>query len=323
MRRAAARLPLAVSCTALLLAACGQVESPSSPSPFSQGSETSSGTLGQDWTYRAAPGRVQVLTLSPGWNSLSAEAMLTATNGWGPIEVNRSNGERAAGDGHTLSIRGTTFARGFGVNSLSEMSFNISKPGEGYCTSFRASVGVDDEVGGRGSVVFQVYADGELLYDSGALTGTSPVRDVAVNVAGKRELQLVVNGAGDGASYDHADWGNPEVNCEEPLRSFSFDAPDVYAPANTVRTLYLNVNISPPPTAPFSFQLKSFDPPLFFELVEPSRTYTVSTFPARIPVKMRFKSVASGADSDIQRFYPEYAGRTALNRVYLTWHVLH
>lgn len=132
-----------------------------------------------------------------------------AKNGWGPYEKDRSNGEQAGGDGRTLSVGGVTFPKGLGVHPYSELRYNLG----GNCSTFVAEVGVDDEVAPRGTVVFQVWADGIKLYDSGVRTGTSPVRSVSVNVSGKRELGLVVTDAGDGMDHDHADWINPRVTC--------------------------------------------------------------------------------------------------------------
>ncbi len=41
----------------------------------------------------------------------------------------------------------------------------------GACSVFTAVVGLDDEVGANGSVVFQVWTDGVKRYDSGVMTG--------------------------------------------------------------------------------------------------------------------------------------------------------
>ena len=49
-------------------------------------------------------------------------------------------------------------------------------------------MGVDDEVGTQGSVVFQVYADATKVYDSGAMTGATATQGVDVSVAGANEL---------------------------------------------------------------------------------------------------------------------------------------
>jgi alpha-galactosidase len=81
------------------------------------------------------------------------------------------------------------------------------------CTTFSAQVGVDDDANGSGSVVFQVWADGDKLFDSGTLTGTMPAMPVQVDVTGKMRLKLVVTNAGDGAALDRADWADAQLAC--------------------------------------------------------------------------------------------------------------
>ncbi|ABF44077.1 NPCBM/NEW2 domain-containing protein [Deinococcus geothermalis] len=194
----------------LALSACG------SSTPAAQTSTAEAAPTfnydGQDhsWSSSDAQGVLQPLTISQGDNTLSYENWTSATNGWGPIERNRSNGEKNAGDGRTLTIGGQTYATGFGVHAGSSMTFSLA----GQCQTFTAQVGIDDEVGNRGSVVFQVFADGTKVYDSGVLRGTDAPKTLSVSVAGKQELRLVVTDAGDGISYDHADWANPKLlNC--------------------------------------------------------------------------------------------------------------
>lgn len=130
----------------------------------------------------------------------------SATNGWGAIEKDRSNGEAGSSDGQTLSIGTNGYLKGLGVHAGSDVTYNLS--GANY-TSFQADLGVDAEVGGAGSVVFQVYVNDVLKYTSATLTGSSaPVSMPAISLAGASTLRLVVTDAGDGADYDHADWAN-------------------------------------------------------------------------------------------------------------------
>ena len=132
-----------------------------------------------------------------------------ASNGWGPMEKDMSNGERPAGDGQTITLNSITYTKGLGVHAASDVRYNLG----GKCTVFIADIGVDDEVGSNGSVVFQVYADGIEKYDSGMMTGSSATKYVDIDVTGANELQLVVNDSGDGKSYDHADWADAYVLC--------------------------------------------------------------------------------------------------------------
>ncbi|GBF06815.1 glycosyl hydrolase family protein [Deinococcus aerius] len=167
---------------------------------------------GLDHSWSSDGSALQPLTINPGDNNLSYETWTSATSGWGPIERNRSNGERNGDDGGPLSIGGVRFDRGFGAHANSAMTFALA----GQCREFTASVGLDDEVGQRGSVVFQVYGDGTKLYDSGVMRGTDGARALGVDVSGKDELRLVVTDAGDGISHDHADWGSPMLRTCTP-----------------------------------------------------------------------------------------------------------
>jgi alpha-galactosidase len=132
-----------------------------------------------------------------------------ASNGLGPIERDMSVGATAPGDGAPISLRGQTYARGLGMGAPAAAIFRLAQS----CTTFTADVGVDDVTSGAGSVVFQVFADGDKLYDSGVVTGTSPVQSVSVDVTGRRRLKLVVTNGGDGAADDSASWGNPQLVC--------------------------------------------------------------------------------------------------------------
>jgi hypothetical protein len=131
------------------------------------------------------------------------------TNGWGSVEKDKSNGEMGAGDGRTIAIRSNTYTKGLGVHAASDVRYNIS--GKGY-TSFTSDLGLDNETNGNGSVVFQVYLDGVLKYDSGIVRGRDAVKQLVLNVSGANELRLVVNNAGDGNAFDHADWAGAKLS---------------------------------------------------------------------------------------------------------------
>jgi lysophospholipase L1-like esterase len=134
-----------------------------------------------------------------------AVPLTNATNPVGPIEYEGSVGSDSAHDGQMLSLRGQKFMRGFGVHADSEMDFDLSG---GSYTRFRATVGVDDEVDGIGSVVFQVYVNDESKprFSSAALNGEDAAVSVDVDITGAKSLRLVVTDAGDGNDFDHADW---------------------------------------------------------------------------------------------------------------------
>jgi hypothetical protein len=138
---------------------------------------------------------------------LSDMSWSSMTNGWGPVEKDKSNGENLAGDGLTLTLNGVTYAKGLGTHANSDITYNLG----GAYTTFISDVGIDDESGSAGSVVFQVYADGTKIYDSGLMRGTTATKSINVSVAGKQQLRLMVTNGGDGANDDHGDWAGARL----------------------------------------------------------------------------------------------------------------
>jgi len=131
------------------------------------------------------------------------------TNGWGPVERDRSNGEQGGTDGGTITLNGLTYPKGLGVHALSDV--RITVPAD--CTRFISSIGLDDEVGSNGSVQFEVYADAALLFQSSVMTGASATQSVDVAVSAGQTLRLVVVG-GTAIDYDHADWAGARLLCD-------------------------------------------------------------------------------------------------------------
>lgn len=54
-----------------------------------------------------------------------------------------------------MSINGSEYAKGLGVHSYSSVEFNL----DGRFSRFETFIGVDDEVGSNGSVLFIIVAD--------------------------------------------------------------------------------------------------------------------------------------------------------------------
>jgi hypothetical protein len=143
---------------------------------------------------------------------LSDLSWTQASNGWGPVERDLSNGETAAGDGGPLMLEGVSYAKGLGVHAFSDVRYALG----GSCSRFKASVGVDDEVGPNGSVVFEVFAGTTKVYHSGVMTGTTATDTVDVSITGAAELRLVVTQGPDNDWYDHADWAEARIVCGAP-----------------------------------------------------------------------------------------------------------
>ena len=105
--------------------------------------------------------------------------------------------------GKPLSVSGRRFDKGIGCHSYTELVYSIDQAYE----SFVATIGIDDLVRPRGSVVFRVMGDGKTLFDSGAVTGRDNARDVIVDVRGVKTLTLIVDYGLDLDLSDHAVWG--------------------------------------------------------------------------------------------------------------------
>ena len=120
--------------------------------------------------------------------------------GWGKPLVDKSV------TGKAISIGGRTFDRGVGTHAESTIYLEL----DGKVERFKASVGVDDGAGRRGSVRFIVYGGGKRLFDSGLMKGGQEAKPVDVPLTGVGQLRLMVTSAGDGGDFDHADWAGAE-----------------------------------------------------------------------------------------------------------------
>ncbi|WP_052351574.1 NPCBM/NEW2 domain-containing protein, partial [Deinococcus pimensis] len=229
MSRHRTRAALTAVLPALLLA-CGQsATSFDDLGPYAGGAS-------HPWSSTRAPGAVTPLTLDPGRNNLYYEPILSATNGWGPVEINRSNGEQQRGDGRKLSVGGRTYDVGYGVHADSELRWSLkSTIANVSCSKLDGYVGVDDEVGDRGSVIFQIFLDGTRVWDSGVTTGKDAAKFYSVDLRGRTDLRMVVTNGGDNLYYDHADWLQPTVHCEGPAAPPSLPSGTVDRTFTTVR----------------------------------------------------------------------------------------
>jgi alpha-galactosidase len=124
-----------------------------------------------------------------------------AEQGWGEPHANKSV------DDHPIFIDGKRFEHGFGTHANSTLGIAL----HGKAERFTATVGVDDEVGQRGTVVFKVVGDGKTLWESGVLKGGDPAKEVSVDLHGVNKLVLLVGDAGADINYDHADWADAQI----------------------------------------------------------------------------------------------------------------
>ncbi|HEU5396648.1 MAG TPA: NPCBM/NEW2 domain-containing protein, partial [Verrucomicrobiae bacterium] len=149
---------------------------------------------------------------SPGTNYLTMLQPLYAYCGWGAMTNNRSIG------GNPLTLDGVVYTNGIGTHAIGGNEYNLG----GVVSRLHATVGVDDEVGANGSVIFQVIADGRKIYDSGILTGGGPSKTVDLDLTGVRRLTIGVTDTGNDVSgnrnsNDHSDWADAYVVVTNPV----------------------------------------------------------------------------------------------------------
>ncbi|MGP3979624.1 glycoside hydrolase family 97 catalytic domain-containing protein [Streptomyces sp. KR80] len=151
---------------------------------------------------------VRVFVSPPGIDYASDLPFASQSNGWGPVERDMSNGETGSSDGSPLRIRGKAYDKGLGVHATSEVTLDV----RGSYDRFTAQVGVDDEAGDAGSVVFEVVADGKVLVRTGVLTPANAAHPIDVGIAGVQKLTLRVTDGGDGVYFDHGDWADAQLH---------------------------------------------------------------------------------------------------------------
>ena len=108
-----------------------------------------------------------------------------------------------------LTIGGQPYEHGIGVHAEALVSVYAGQ----RCTSFSAEVGVDDETGDAGSIVFEVYADDRLVATSPRMTGEGGAAHLDADVTGATIVKLRATEAADGNAYDHGDWADAILRC--------------------------------------------------------------------------------------------------------------
>ena len=120
-------------------------------------------------------------------------------NGWG------NPGKDVTCIGNPIRLSGNTYKKGLGLHADSEVVYNLERK----YSRFQAVAGIDDEVGSNAAdAVFQVVADGKIIYEKNLFNGDSDIVDLSVS--GVQQLKLITktNGA---ASNDHTDWADAKL----------------------------------------------------------------------------------------------------------------
>jgi hypothetical protein len=162
----------------------------------------------------------KALNLANNGTSCSANAYLSdlkfvsASNALGPIEINKTNGSSADGDGSSIVLKGQSYAKGIGVADNSEVKYIIPS---GQYYKFKSYIGISDEVSNAcdntGGVVFKVYGNETLLYTSPTVYRNTALQEISVNVFSYSSIKLKVEPVGSNTTCNRAVWADARLMC--------------------------------------------------------------------------------------------------------------
>jgi hypothetical protein len=134
--------------------------------------------------------------------SLSQLTPHDITWGFEPPKIDR------AFDDAPILMGDVRYDRGIGTHAWTRMTYDVP---EG-ATAFQAIIGLSDSVlnCAAAAVTFEVRDETDhLLYDSGLVDVTNPLKAMLVELHGAKAITLVVTEGGNGRDCDHANWAQP------------------------------------------------------------------------------------------------------------------
>ena len=144
---------------------------------------------------------------------LSDISNLKSQQQWGLLGINSAAGAPGEKRFSQMRIGETVYDKGLGHHANGV----ITVPLHGEYQWFNAMIGVQWQGGGKGSVVFQVFVDGNKAYESIVMRDSDPVTPVRVSLSGAQELRLVANDNKDGIGCDMANWAEARL-IRDPLQ---------------------------------------------------------------------------------------------------------
>ncbi len=130
-----------------------------------------------------------------------------AKNGYGPLILDKSNGDMQGLGSNKLRIGNEAFKKGIGTHAPAELIYPLG----GQFEKFQAMVGVNALVNKTGSITIEVYVDDKLAFNSGNMGANDKGKDIDIDVRGARELKLIVTDSGSFNLSDVADWGDARL----------------------------------------------------------------------------------------------------------------
>lgn len=158
---------------------------------------------GQIVTVPEPPGPGDSVEPKDGAIYLSSLPWVAGTAGWTAAGDDGPRVDRDV-EGRPLRCGTRLHRRGIGTHAPSEIRYHLG----GEYSLLLVEVGAPES---GGTVVFEVYGDGELLWSSGIVHGRGAPQVAEIPLQGVAELKLVVTDAGDGIIADMANWGSPRL----------------------------------------------------------------------------------------------------------------
>ncbi|WUT36419.1 sigma-70 family RNA polymerase sigma factor [Streptomyces sp. NBC_00690] len=109
----------------------------------------------------------------------------------------------------SMKIGGTWYGHGATVHGRSSVLIDLNRS----CSSYAASVGVDDMTMKLGAVRFSVYGDGVRLWRSSVVRGGDAAVPVRVSLTGRKTMRLVVEPQTEFDSVTLANWAMSRISC--------------------------------------------------------------------------------------------------------------
>ncbi|MCP4782665.1 MAG: hypothetical protein GY903_27160 [Fuerstiella sp.] len=137
------------------------------------------------------------------WDYLSDLRWSSARAGW---THNQDGLPRRNRDVQNNALRAgpRAWPRGIGTHAPSEIVYSLDGR---YQRCAATLYGAE----ANGTVVFKLFGDDKLLYESGVMHGLREVKKLDVSIKGVRRLKLVVTDAGDGYISDMANWADARL----------------------------------------------------------------------------------------------------------------
>lgn len=161
-----------------------------------------------DGNTTAATRNIQVVHMED-FTYLSDHDWKSAKAGWKEAKKDKTV------EGYELGLtdengEAVSYEKGIGTHANSTIIYDLTNEN---ASIFSTYIGVDRRMyHSVASVSFEIYVDGKLAYESGLMRAKDKQKYVEVNVAGAKELKLVVTDGGNGNGSDHGTFGDAKLH---------------------------------------------------------------------------------------------------------------